>query len=242
VTITILLDGFSKIVFEPLTTYYEVRKVIVHTGGAILNDNHASIGIGSLIIFIAMIISAGVAASVVFQTMDSMQQQALETSQETIKDISSGVRLTYISGYVSNNTISQICFFLKTTAGSEAVDLSTVRLQLSDTEKIPILQYDNQSFSSTVPNGLFQTLNISNLSNTEFGVIVIRDLDSSCTSNSPVINDNDLIGVLINTSSCFDGINTRTTVTGKIVPERGISAIISFTTPPAFTDTIIDLN
>lgn len=219
-----------------------MRKVIVHTGGAIFNDDHASIGIGSLIIFIAMIISAGVAASVVFQTMDSMQQQALETSRETIKDISSGVRLTHVSGYVSNNTISQLCFFLKTTAGSEAVDLSTARLQLTDSEKMPILQFDNQSFSFTVSNGLFQTLNTSNLSNNEFGVIVIRDLDSSCTSNTPVINDNDLVGILINTSSCFEGISTRTTVTGKIVPESGISAIISFTTPSAFTDTIIDLN
>jgi archaeal flagellin FlaB len=219
-----------------------VRKVIVHTGGAIFNDDHASIGIGSLIIFIAMIISAGVAASVVFQTMDSMQQQALETSRETIKDISSGVRLTHVSGYVSNNTISQLCFFLKTTAGSEAVDLSTARLQLTDSEKMPILQFDNQSFSFTVSNGLFQTLNTSNLSNNEFGLIVIRDLDSSCTSNTPVINDNDLVGILINTSSCFEGISTRTTVTGKIVPESGISAIISFTTPSAFTDTIIDLN
>ena len=213
----------------------------MHSGGANFNDNHASIGIGSLIIFIAMIISAGVAASVVFQTMDSMQQQALETSRETIKDISSGVRLTHVSGYILNNTISQLCFFLETTAGSEAVDLSTARMQLSDSEKMPILQFDNQSFSSTVSNGLFQTLNMSNLSNTEFGVLVIRDLDSSCSSNSPVINDNDLVGLLVNTTSCFDGISTRASVTGKIVPERGISAIISFTTPPAFTDTIIDL-
>jgi flagellin FlaB len=219
-----------------------VRKAIVLTGGAIFNDNHASIGIGSLIIFIAMIISAGVAASVVFQTMDSMQQQALETSRETIKDISSGIRLTHLSGYVLNDTITQLCFFLKTTAGSEAVDLSTARLQLSDSEKMPIMQYDNQSFSATVSNGLFQTLNMSNLSNTEFGVLVIRDLDSSCTINSPVINDNDLVGILINTTSCFDGINTRTSVTGRIVPEQGISAIVSFITPSAFTDTILDLN
>jgi flagellin FlaB len=72
-------------------------------------------------------------------------------------------------------------------------------------------------------------------------VLVIRDLDSSCSSNSPVINDNDLVGLLVNTTSCFDGIGTRASVTGKIVPERGISAIISFNTPSAFTDTIIDL-
>lgn len=189
-----------------------------------------------------MIISAGVAASVVFQTMDSMQQQALQTSQQTIKDISSGVQLTYVSGFVTNNSITRLCFFVKTTAGSDSIDLSETRLQISNSEKMPILQYDNTSFSALVSNGLFQTINMSNLSNAEFGVLVIRDIDSSCSSNNPVINDNDLVGLLVNTISCFDGIATRTTVSGKIVPEQGISAIIGFTTPSAFADTIIDLS
>jgi len=218
-----------------------VRKVVFQNGGVFSSDDHASIGIGSLIIFIAMIVSAGVAASVVFQTMDSMQQQALQTSQETIKDISTGISLTHVSGHVSNNSITQLCFFVKTTAGSDAIDLSQIRLQLSDTESMPILLYDNTSFSSTVSSGLFQTLNMSNLTNAEFGVIVIRDLDSSCSSSYPVINDNDMVGLLVNTTSCFNGISSRTSVSGKIVPEQGMSAVIGFTTPSAYTDTIIDL-
>ena len=218
-----------------------MRKVIVQTGGVFSADDHASIGIGSLIIFIAMIISAGVAASVVFQTMDSMQQQALQTSQETIKDISSGLRLTHVSGYASNGTITQLCFFVKTTAGSEAIDLSQTRLQLSNSQRMPILLFDNESFSTGVTNGLFQTLNMSNLTNTEFGVLVIRDLDDSCTSNNPAINRNDLVGIMVNTTACFEGIDPRTSVSGKIVPEQGISAIFDFTTPSTLTDTIIDL-
>ncbi|MBS3778263.1 MAG: flagellin [Candidatus Thermoplasmatota archaeon] len=205
------------------------------------SNDQASIGIGSLIIFIAMIISAGVAASVVFQTMNTMQQQALQTSQETIKDISSGLRLTHVSGYVSNSSISQLCFFVKTTAGSSAIDLSEARLQLSDSEQMPILLFDNESFSNTISNGLFQTLNMSNVTNEEFGVLVIRDIDNTCSSDNPVINDNDLVGILVNTTSCFSGIAPRTSVSGKIVPEQGMSAIISFTTPSTYTDTIIDL-
>ena len=154
-----------------------MRKVVVQNGGVFSTHDHASIGIGSLIIFIAMIVSAGVAASVVFQTMDSMQQQALQTSQDTIKDISTGISVSYVSGYVSNNSITQLCFFVKTTAGSDAVDLGETRLQISNAETMPILSYDNTSFSSSVSNGLFQTLNMSNLTNAEFGVIVIRDID-----------------------------------------------------------------
>lgn len=218
-----------------------MRKVIFQAGGVFASNDQASIGIGSLIIFIAMIISAGVAASVVFQTMNTMQQQALQTSQETIKDISSGLRLTHVSGYVSNSSISQLCFFVKTTAGSSAIDLSQARLQLSDSEQMPILLFDNESFSNTISNGLFQTLNMSNVTNEEFGVLVIRDIDNTCSSDNPVINDNDLVGILVNTTSCFSGIAPRTSVSGKIVPEQGMSAIISFTTPSTYTDTIIDL-
>lgn len=205
------------------------------------SNDQASIGIGSLIIFIAMIISAGVAASVVFQTMNTMQQQALQTSQETIKDISSGLRLTHVSGFVSNDTIAQLCFFVKTTAGSSAIDLSEARLQLSDSEQMPILLFDNESFSNSISNGLFQTLNMSNLTNEEFGVLVVRDIDNTCSSDNPVINDNDLVGILVNTTSCFSGIAPRTSVSGKLVPEQGMSAIIGFTTPSTYTDTIIDL-
>jgi flagellin FlaB len=218
-----------------------VRKVVSQTGGVFSSNDHASIGIGSLIIFIAMIISAGVAASVVFQTMNTMQQQALQTSQETLKDISSGLRLTHVSGYISNDTLAQLCFFIKTTAGSKAIDLSQTRLQLSDSETMTILLFDNSSFSTSVSNGLFQTLNMSNVTNAEFGVLVIRDIDNSCTAESPTINDNDLAGILVNTTASFDGIPTRTSVSGKLVPEQGISAIIGFTTPSTYTETIIDL-
>ena len=218
-----------------------MRKVVVQHGGVLSNEDHASIGIGSLIIFIAMIVSAGVAASVVFQTMDSMQQQALQTGQETIKDISTGISVSYVSGYVSNNTITQLCFFVKTTAGSDAVDLGETRLQISNAETMPILSYDNTSFSSSVSTGLFQTLNMTNLTNADFGIVVIRDLDSSCSSSHPVINDNDMVGLLVNATSCLNGISSRTSVSGKIVPEQGMSAVFGFTTPSVFTDTIIDL-
>jgi flagellin FlaB len=219
-----------------------VRRVVIQTGGVFSSNDHASIGIGSLIIFIAMIVSAGVAASVVFQTMDSMQQQALQTSQDTIKDISSGIRLTHVSGYVSNETLSQLCFFVKTTAGSDAIDLSEMRLQLTDGNTMPILYYDNNSFSSTVSNGLFQTINMSNVTNTEFGILVIRDIDSSCASENPVINKNDLVALIVNTTSCFNGIPARISISGKIVPEQGVSALIGFTTPSALTESIIDLS
>ncbi len=207
----------------------------------ISSNELASIGIGSLIIFIAMIVTAGVTASVIFQTMDTMQQQALLTSQETIQDISTGLRINHISGYVNNSLITQMVFFVETIAGSDAVDLAETTIQLSDSQTVSILHYDNTTFSSSVPNGLFGTVNASNLSNIDFSVLVIRDADSSCTESSPIINTNDLVALLVNTTSCFSGIGKSASVSGRIMPERGISGMIGFTTPSSYITTIVDL-
>ena len=71
--------------------------------------------------------------------------------------------------------------------------------------------------------------------------MVISDVDDSCTSTSPTINDDDQVVLLINTTKCFSGISTRTRVFGNVIPEYGISGVISFTTPSVYIDTIVEL-
>lgn len=204
-------------------------------------DISADIGIGALIIFIAMVLVAGVTASVMIQTMNNLQQQAMQTGQETLKDISSGLRITHVSGYVSNSKITQLVLFVSTTAGSDDIDLTYCVLSLSDSAKKVVLNYTDGCYSSSVSNGLFGTLNASNVSASTFGLMVIRDVDSSCSATSPVINDEDLVVILVNTTACFSGIGARTDVFGELYPEHGMAGIIGFTTPSSYVNTIIDL-
>ena len=204
-------------------------------------DVNADIGIGALIIFIAMIMVAGITASVMIQTMNSFQQQAVKTSEDTIRDISSGLKVTYVSGYVQNSTITQLAIFVTTTTASDDIDLTYGILTLSDSTTKVILNYSSSCFSSTLSNGLFGTLNTSNLTSSLYGVVVIRDIDGSCISTQPVIDDEDMIVILVNTTACFSGIGTRTEVTGELYPEHGIRGVIEFMTPSTFSHTIIDL-
>jgi len=204
-------------------------------------DSRAAIGIGSLIIFIAMILVAGIAASVFIQTMSSLEQQALETGQDVIRDISSGLKVTHVSGYSDGTDITQLAIFLATTSGSEDIDLTYAYISISETTTQVILSYGSGNFSSSVPNGLFGTLDASNLTATTYGIMVIRDADRSCSSSTPTINGDDLVVLLINTSKCFSGIDARTEVFGNVIPEQGISGNIGFTTPSTYVDTIIDL-
>ena len=222
--------------------HWEVRRVkITLIRRVIVFDTSAAIGIGSLIIFIAMILVAGIAASVIIQTMNSLEQQAMLTGQETLRDISSGLKVTHVSGYYDGSTISQIAIYLETTAGSDDIDLTYAYITLSDTAKKVILNYTTSCFSSSVSSGLFRTVNSSILTATTYGLIVIRDVDNSCSSTQPILNSDDLFILLVNTTSCFSGLSTRTEVFGNVIPEQGISGVISFTTPSAYIDTIIEL-
>lgn len=201
----------------------------------------ADMGIGALIIFIAMILVAGITASVMIQTMNSLQQQAVRTTEETIKDISSGLKVTQVSGYVLNSSITQLAIFVTPTAASESIDLTYGLLTLSDSTTKVILNYSSACFRSSVTNGLFNTLNASNLTSAQYGIIVVRDIDGSCNATNPLINDEDMIVILVNTDACFSGIGTRTEISGEIYPEHGMRGIIGFTTPSALSRTIVDL-
>ncbi len=207
-----------------------------------LRTNHsADIGIWALIIFIAMVMVAGVAASVMIQTMNNLQNQAVKTSEETIRDISSGLQVSFVSGFVQNATITQLAIFVSTTTASDDVDLTNGILSLSDSTNKVILNYTSSCYSNSVSNGLFGTVSTSNLSSSQYGILVIRDIDGSCNMTKPVLNDEDLVVLLVNTTTCFSGLEPRTEVTGEIYPEHGIHGRIGFMTPTTFEHIIVDL-
>jgi len=191
--------------------------------------------------FIAMIIVAGIAASVMIQTMNSLEEQAMSTGRETIREVSTGLKVDQVTGYHDGSSITQLAVFVRTTAGSQEVDLSETYISISDSSKKVILNYTSNVFSSSVSNGLFGTINSSNLSATTYGLMIVRDIDGSCTSTNPTINEDDLVVLMLNSTDCFSGISTRTDVLGYIVPEYGMSGVFSFTTPSVYIDTIIEL-
>ena len=210
-------------------------------------NKEASLGVGSLIIFIAMMLVAGISATVIIQTMNNFQQQAMETSRETIKDVASGLEVTHISGKKNGVNITELAIFISPITASGDIDLNQAHIDISDTSKKVILYYDNNYFNSSLSNGLFNTIDISSLSASSFGIIVVRDRDGSCTPTNPILNEEDIIVLMINASNCFgdgtpsSGIETRTEVSGGVYPESGMRGLISFTTPSAFINNIIDL-
>jgi len=207
--------------------------------------NVGAIGIGAMIVFIAMVLVAGIAASVLIQTSTKLETQALATGSETTEEVSGGIAVDDVTGHVATD-IDMLAITVRVRAGSPAIDLNHTIIELSNGSTKVILSYDYADashFNNSVDSDadLFGTGNISTLTNEEFGIIVLSDPDGSLSRYNPVINHGDKVVLTVDADACFGKIGERTEVTGMVIPEIGSPGMISFTTPSSYPDTVYDL-
>ncbi|NJE76920.1 flagellin [Thermococcus sp. ES12] len=207
----------------------------------LLKKKRGAVGIGTLIVFIAMVLVAAVAAAVLINTSGYLQQRAEATGRQTTKEVASGVKIDSVIGHVSSNKIDLMAIYVSPNAGSEGLDLSQAKLYLSDGSSSYILGYnssaftDDASFGGDVFSATFPT-------DKSFGIIVIQDADGSLTSTNPTLNAGDIVILAVNTSAVFGGIDPRTEIVIELKPEFGAPGYAKVVTPPSYgTDTIIEL-
>jgi flagellin FlaB len=80
------------------------------------NDNLAAIGIGAMIVFIALILVAAVAAAVIIQTAEKLQQNAQSTGDDTTDEMSGKVQILNV--FVDDPAQSFVVYF-RLAAGSD---------------------------------------------------------------------------------------------------------------------------
>ena len=212
-----------------------------------------AIGIGAMIVLIAMILVAGVAASVLISTSDTLQTQAMRTGAQTIREVSSGISVYSIHAWVNTDTnttpttyhnITCLAITVEARPGSGGIDLNNTFILLSNGETKALIRYayDNTTafFVDEIEGDFFAAMTWEDLDHDQFGVGVLQDYDNSMKNNvfNPVLNRGDKAVLFIHTnvSAVFNNpIDERVEIFGQVIPEFGAPGVISFTSPKAYT-------
>ncbi|KAA8923448.1 flagellin [Thermoplasma sp.] len=240
----------------------KVRKVF-----SLKADNKAETGIGTLIVFIAMVLVAAVAATVLIHTAGTLQQKATSTGSQTTQQVSTGIQVNSIFGLDSDKAvpthgvIEWMAIQISVTAGSSSINLANVTISLTYhgvSASLTYVGYENISvtsakdfvygFNSAVggTNNVFNTSYFSTINGTtngskHFAILVLSDPTNSLTAQYPVISYQDQVDLLVNVSAVFGGISEGQAVVGQVQAPVGSPGVIQFTAPESFVSDVIQL-
>jgi flagellin-like protein len=106
----------------------------------------AEMGVGTLIIFIAMLLVAAVAAGVLIQTAGSLQERALATGQQARSQISTNAETIEVSGTDGRDgNLTDFQQYVKLSPGSDAIKLDQVIFTFNTKDNTATLQYRGQN-------------------------------------------------------------------------------------------------
>ncbi|MDK2938297.1 MAG: archaeal flagellin FlaB [Methanolobus sp.] len=190
------------------------------------SDTNAQVGIGTLIIFIAMVLVAAVAAAVLIQTSGTLQQKAQSTGKQATQEVSSNLMVKTIEGLRAKSSptsmaanISMLELKVGLNVGSSPVDVNQVVISITDGTTTNNLIYANneQTYGSAMQGfneSASAAANVLQMMTSNggpgdsakhfFTVEKIRDEDGSFTQGEPVMNTGDLVTFYISTVAVGD--------------------------------------
>ncbi|GAA0214300.1 archaellin/type IV pilin N-terminal domain-containing protein [Halobaculum roseum] len=180
-------------------------------------EERGQVGIGTLIVFIAMVLVAAIAAGVLINTAGFLQSKSQETGQQSSKQVSNRLQEVVTTGTVdqTNNTITAVNVTVTQAPGAGEIDLENATITWIGPDGTFILNHEN---ASTQVDDSFTT---SVVKNAEGSPTVLNDPDDRFDINFDLSEGSDDPSLL----------SEGDEVTIKINTMAGATTTIRFTVP-----------
>lgn len=183
----------------------------------VYNNRKGAQGIGTLIIFIAMILVAAVAAGVLIQTASSLQSKSLDVGRQSQEKITTDIEVVQVyssdtSDGSINGTIDEMTMVVRLGSGSSPIKLTDL-----------LIKMDTQAGSQTVQAGTTITVTDYNTSYISGGGAAIA---AGYLSTGDLAQIKFLAG---------NNVSEGETATIRLLTKNGAVKPVQLTTPSAMT-------
>jgi flagellin FlaB len=93
------------------------------------SGKRGQVGIGTLIVFIALVLVAAIAAGVLINTAGFLQSQAEQTGQESTAQVANNLQISSAFGTYDGTDVTPISIVVQLAPGSEDINLNNVEVQ-----------------------------------------------------------------------------------------------------------------
>ncbi|WP_049988031.1 archaellin/type IV pilin N-terminal domain-containing protein, partial [Halobellus rufus] len=151
-------------------------------------DERGQVGIGTLIVFIAMVLVAAIAAGVLVNTAGFLQATAEDAGQESVDKVTNRVDVINTHGTVgSSDDIANITMTVRLAAGSGAVDMDTTSIKYLSSGNVTTLTNSTDDLNYAAGNESQFNLTKVTDNDDSFGVLNSRDDRYEVTINASAI-------------------------------------------------------
>ena len=184
-------------------------------------EERGQVGIGTLIVFIAMVLVAAIAAGVLINTAGFLQTQAEATGQESTSQVSDRLQVVSTSGEVNTanyDEIQALNFVVALAPGSSPVDLQQTTAEFVGQGGQVTFDLDETGVTEVTTNNIIGTDSGHVLTDNSDRVNVNVDLSSQTDINYGVLSEGERLTVTFTTAAgatTTKEIRVPTTITSE---------------------------